>query len=331
MNDTTLIDEFISRYSLVIHEQEFTCRLETEIKNTDALIFSVITAENNLIPENEISLKFKEIDTQFFHVDKSFLRECFSSIVMGKKPSAGFEFLRLSGLLKLYFPWLDKCYGVEQNEYHAHDVYYHLIYSCDAAVCDSVIRMAALFHDAGKVRAKRKIQKGEDEKDVFYNHEIIGSTITYKTLRYLEFEDAFAQRVSRLVRHHMFHYTSDWSNNAVRRFIRNMKDDLKDLFKLRNADRCGNGKRISTPGKLGEFKRRIMNVIEIDNRLSVKDLEINGNDLMKEFQLSPGPQIGNLLKLLLKYVEEDEENNTRDFLLLKAAEFIKNGNISNHS
>ena len=55
------------------------------------------------------------------------------------KPSVGFEYMRETGLLKLCLPELDLCYGVEQNKYHVHDIYYHSLYACDAAPKDQLV------------------------------------------------------------------------------------------------------------------------------------------------------------------------------------------------
>jgi poly(A) polymerase/tRNA nucleotidyltransferase (CCA-adding enzyme) len=241
-----------------------------------------------------------------------------TNIVTGKRPSAGFEFLRLTCLLESYFPWLYVSYGVEQNEYHAHDVYYHLVYSCDSAENKLHLRLAALLHDAGKVKSKRKIQKGEDEKDVFYNHEVIGSKMSYRILKNLGFEKELYKKVSRLVRNHMFHYTDEWTNSAIRRFIKTAGDDMADLFLLRDADRSGNGKRIKTPSKIRQLKKRIDEVIRYDNRFTVKNLDISGKNLIEELEMSPGPEMGNILGELLIWVLEDMERNNYSDLIAKA-------------
>ncbi len=319
-----LIYKLFKKYGITI---EKNCIKIQQLPDTpapfDALLFAgLISAYKKDLNDDFIEYIIEHKDL-FKKIHNDNLGRALSFIVMGELPSKAFEFLRKANLLETYYNWLYKCYGVEQNEYHAFDVYYHLIYSCDAAVKELKIRLAALFHDSGKVKAKRKIKNGEDEKDVFYNHEIIGATITYKTLKKLGFDINVCKTESKLVRNHMFHYTDQWSDGAVRRFIKKHKNYMEDLFKLRDADRRGNGKRINTPAKIKEFKQKIKKVIEYDKRLTVKDLNINGNDLMNTLDLPPSPAIGKILNHLLKIIENEPEQNNYDFLIKEAKKYLE--------
>mgnify|MGYP001550662048 CR=1 FL=1 len=316
------ISLLIKRYKLNLKKNISSNFLDKiSINKLDGLLIACLITNLETDIEKDIINFFIDNKNEFVINNLNILGRGLSFIVSGKNPSKGFEFLRMTGLLEIYYGWLFKCYGVEQNEYHAHDVYYHLVYSCDAAVNEQPIRLSALFHDSGKVKAKRKINTGEDEKEVFYNHEIIGATITYKTLKTLGFDISICKQVSKLVRNHMFHYTDDWSDSAVRRFIKKAGNNMNNLFKLRDADRKGNGKRISTPAKIKEFKKRINKVIEYDKRLTVKDLDINGNHIMKKLDLEPGPVLGKILRYLLLLVEENPEYNNFDILLKEAVEY----------
>ncbi len=121
------------------------------------------------------------------------------------KPSVGLEYMRTTGILKLFLPELDSCHGVEQNKYHIHDVYYHSLYSCDAAPMDRPrIRLAALLHDIGKVKTRR-LGAGGDY--TFYNHEVVGARQVRKLMRRLKFSNDDMDYVENLVLNHMFHYT----------------------------------------------------------------------------------------------------------------------------
>ncbi len=166
-----------------------------------------------------------------------------------EKPSVGLEYMRKSGLMELFLPELARCYGVEQNKYHLYDIYYHSVYSCDAAPRGNYpIRLSALLHDIGKLPT---IRKGDDGENTFYNHEVVGSRMTRKIMTRLKFSNEDIQRVVNLVNNHMFHYTDEWTDGAVRRFMRKVgMENLEELFLLRRADREGNGMRGGLPAPI---------------------------------------------------------------------------------
>ncbi len=235
-------------------------------------------------------------------------------------PSVGFEYLRESGLLDLMIPELARCYGVVQNKYHMYDIYYHSIYSCDAAPSGNhIVRIAALLHDIGKVATRRE---GDDGDYTFYNHEVIGSRIAKKILSRLRFSNEEISRITNLISNHMFHYTDEWTDGAVRRFMRKVGvENIDDLFMVRFSDREGNGMRGGLPAPIGKLRRRMERVIEEENAITVKDLDIDGHVLMNEFSITPGPTIGKILNHLLELVLDEPEINERDILLEKAREY----------
>ena len=222
-------------------------------------------------------------------------------------------------------PELSRCYGVVQNRFHKYDVYYHNIYSCDAVDSDNLnVRIAALLHDIAKPQTKRGKAEDEENENSFYNHEIIGARTSYHILKRLKFPNDDIKKITHLIKHHMFYYTDQWTDGAVRRFLRNAGvENLKDLFALRDADRIGNGSKSGIPKAFLDFKDRIKEILEIDSALKVKDLDIDGNILMKELTLKPGPIIGEILNYLLEIVLDNPEINKRDTLLEKAKEYYQ--------
>ena len=232
-------------------------------------------------------------------------------------PSIGFERMRESGLMGLFLPELAAGYGLVQNKYHLYDIYYHSIYSCDAAPKnDPVLRLASLLHDLGKVPTRRPAEGGEY---TFYNHEVIGARIARRVMKRLKFSNEEIERVTNMVVNHMFHYTDEWTDGAVRRFMRKVGvENLKDILEIRMADRRGNGMRDGIPQPIRELLRRIDRVIEAENAITVRDLDIDGHVVMEEFDVKPGPIIGHILNELLELVLDDPEMNTRPGLLEKA-------------
>lgn len=256
------------------------------------------------------------------------IRDEFMKILLNSpKPSVGIELMRKNGLLDIFFPELLECYGVAQPKFHTHDVYNHLLRAVDIA--EDKVKLAILFHDIGKP------QKSTGDGH-FYGHDIKSAEITSKVMKRLRFSNAEIDRTVRLVKNHMFYYPHDtngipenkneesnfnqWSDSAVRRFIRRVGEDLiEDLFALRIADAMSNPKGVFDPTEIVKLQERISEVRQKDMVLNVEDLDITGYDLMG-IGIRSGPEMGSILSQLLELVIEDPKINERDVLLKKAKE-----------
>ncbi len=231
-------------------------------------------------------------------------------MLSAKKPSIGFELMRKSGLLRLIIPELEDCYGVKQPpKFHKYDVYWHSLYSCDASPQgNTILRLAALLHDIGKPSCKVGY--------TFYNHDKVGVKMTEHILKRLKFSNDDIKKITSLISHHMFNYSSEWSDAAVRRFIRRVGgvDNVKDLFTLRESDAKGMEREIESE-YLMELQKRIDKIIEEENALDISDLKVDGNDVMRVLKIPPGPQVGRVLHFLLEKVLDDPKLNQRDTLL----------------
>lgn len=249
------------------------------------------------------------------------VRDEFNKLLLADNPSVGIDYMRQAGLLELFLPELLQCYNVSQNKFHLHDIFWHSLHSCDAAPKgDLVIRLAALFHDLGKVPTRHV---GEDGEATFYNHEIIGAKMVGRIMKRMRYSNEECERVNTLVANHMFHYTNEWTDGAVRRFMRKVGlDNIDDLIKLRLADRKGNGSREGLPPQITELRNRIAKIIQEENAITVRDLHINGNIIMEQFRLRPGPAIGKILNELLEIVLDDPDKNDSDFLIARAGDIL---------
>ncbi len=246
------------------------------------------------------------------------------------KPSKAIELLREYNILSYLFAELLEGYNIHQNEYHKYDVYYHGLSSCDSSNVDEpIIRLAALFHDIGKPRVRKEVKGTQDNiQNTFYDHENIGARICHGILKRYGFSNNTVKRVSKLVSQHMFHYTGQWTDRAVRRFIKKVGNDLSFLLKLREADRLGNGKTKNRESRsIQNLERRINYILEEDSRFSVRDLDINGNDIMDAFDLSSGPIIGDILNFLLDKVLDGSYENEYNQLLEGAELWLKGRDI----
>lgn len=245
-------------------------------------------------------------------IGRKFLGKAFRKIVTGAKPSRGFLALDEIGALSWFFPELAAGKGLAQNRYHSYDIFFHSLYACDAVQGpDLPIRLAALFHDLGKVDTRK--EKGDGEAS-FHNHELVSTRHADKVLRRFGFEPWLVKRVKFLVRNHMFHYTGEWTDRAVRRFMNKVSPELlSDLITLRLADRKGSGKRTALPRAVKDMIRHIHEVRARDAELKVKDLAIDGHTLM-EMGLPAGPDMGRILRVILDRVKAEELPNDKEEL-----------------
>ena len=235
-------------------------------------------------------------------------------MLRARQPSRGFEVLRHAGLLGVWLPELEACVAVPQNRYHAYDVYFHTLHTCDAAPsAKPAVRLAALFHDVGKPRTREEREGGEA---TFYNHQFVGAAMTEEAMNRLRFGRDLTENVTHLVRQHMFDYRPEWTDAAVRRFIRSVGvEHIADLFDLRIADNIGNGLKTGFPHYLEELRARVDAILEAQEALSIRDLAVDGKDVMRVLDLPPSPKVGEILNQLLEEVLENPQLNTRERLL----------------
>jgi len=246
-------------------------------------------------------------------ISKERIRDEFLKIIMAEGAAEGIEFLRKLELLKYIIPELEEGYKISQNKHHVYDCYEHALRSLDYAAkkkFNKYVRIAALLHDIGKPRSK----EGEGADSTFYNHEIIGARMTFQILNRLKFSKKDIEKITKLVRYHLFYYNVDEVGEAsVRRLIRNVGlENMDELLEVRMADRIGSGCPKAEPYKLRHMRYIIEKVSQ--DPISVKMLKVSGNDVMKVLNIKAGPQIGWVLGVLLSYVLADPEKNKKSFL-----------------
>jgi tRNA nucleotidyltransferase (CCA-adding enzyme) len=241
------------------------------------------------------------------------VRDELVKLLAAPRASVGIELMRRTGILAIVIPELLEGVGVEQNRFHAYDIYEHTLRTLDAAPAGApVVRLAALLHDVGKPRTRRVV----DGEGTFHDHENVGARMSRQILDRLRFPHAERDRVSHLVAQHMFFYTPEWSDAAVRRFIRRVgRENLEDLFRLRRADTEAHGVEAASDGPLEELEARIEAVLAAEEALDVTDLAVSGEDVMKVMGIGSGPEVGRILDGLLDRVIEEPGRNTRENLI----------------
>jgi tRNA nucleotidyltransferase (CCA-adding enzyme) len=120
-----------------------------------------------------------------------------------------------------------------------------------------------------------------------------------------------------LIEHHLVCYTPEWSDAAVRRFVRRVgKERLADIFALSRADVRSKGTDASADlAATDELEARVASVVAAKDALSVRDLVVDGQDVMRELRIGPGRKVGEVLECLLEKVIEDPKLNDRETLL----------------
>jgi putative nucleotidyltransferase with HDIG domain len=238
-------------------------------------------------------------------------------LTRSERPSEAFVLMRELGALERILPELDRCAGVEQNEFHPDDVFVHSIKTCDCAPQNNLaVRWAALLHDVGKVDKKKTVTDEKlGDRVVFYGHQLVSAEVAAQVLRRLRYSNVLVGRCAHLIRHHMFDYEPAWKASTVRRFIRRVgEDNLNDLFDLRRADAASRDTQAGARG-LEELEGRIRHELDACHTTRVEDLAVDGRDVMREGAVDGGPEVGKVLSELLEAVLEDPDLNDRETLL----------------
>jgi len=232
-----------------------------------------------------------------------------TKILGAPRPSVAFRMLSDVGLLEVICPELEECKKTPQDKVAAQDVFEHSLATVDATPAgDLVLRLAGLFHDIGKPET---FADGH-----FHQHEFVGEFKARQILRRWKFDRETVAEVTHLIRNHMFWYETHWTDSAVRRFIRKIGlDYIPALFALRRADNIGSGARSPRMYALEALWQRVQEQIAAANAFSLRDLVIDGNDIMRELNIPSSPEVGRILNALFERVLDEPALNTREKLI----------------
>jgi tRNA nucleotidyltransferase/poly(A) polymerase len=279
-----------------------------------------IASELNFTIEVKTLEAIKKNSGLINRIAKERVKEEFFKLLSSSHPYEGVLMFRNSGLMNEIIPELEKTFGVEQkspSRHHIYDVGTHLLMSLKECKSeDPVVRFATLVHDIGKPQTYKIQSNGVI---TFYNHELISTRIAENIADRLKFSNKERDKFVTLVKFHQFTLDEKQTDSAIRRFIKNVgTENIEDMINLRVADRLGGGAK-ETSWRLEEFKKRI---IEVQKQpFSIKDLKIDGNDVMHKLGIKPGPKVGEILEKLFKKVEEKEIPNTKEDLLSELKNF----------
>ncbi len=228
------------------------------------------------------------------------------------------DFLRVAyetGITAYVLPEFDLCMKTEQNNpHHLYTVGEHTLRSMKYIKNDKCLRLAMLFHDIGKPGTASVDEAGISH---FHGHNDLGSEMTKQILRRLRYDNDTIHTVERLVYYHDFR--PELNERSVRRFVAKIGKDLVPSHLLvQKADVLAQStyKQEEKLQRIAETEKIFEGILEREECLSLKDLAIDGRDLI-ENGISQGKEIGEILKKLLEEVIENPELNTKEILLDK--------------
>ncbi len=245
-------------------------------------------------------------------------------LFMASKPSIGLELLQETGVLVYLWPELVEGVGVEQNEWHAYDVWRHSLATLDATPPGNLsLRLAALLHDVGKPRTK--------DGSHFYRHEIVGAEMAEDMLERLRFPNEAVKATKHLVRQHMYAADPELTDAALRRFIGRVgPSTVEHLFALRHADIQGSG--LPKRGGANEaFEARVRAELARKPAFSIRELAVDGEDviaaLVRRGAAPPGfkgdERVGAALRWLFEQVTDEPGRNERSLLLRMLEQYFQ--------
>lgn len=277
------------------------------------------------LSEPEVLKKTASISVERF-------RDEFCKMLLCERPSDSLKLLEKTGILNIFIPEFAVCRNCSQKDsrgFHEFDVADHILYACDGAQKGNLeVKLAAFYHDIGKPECRTTEIVDGEERVHFHGHETKSAQKALASMTALKFPNETIKNVVHLVQEHMFYYEHSWSDAAVRRFIIRVKpENIENLFALRLADIYGMHR---TPLKEGspawnillEFRKRIESVLEKKSALGIKDLAVNGRDLMQE-GIPSGKAMGMILNELFETVTESPAMNEKEKLLALAKNIFR--------
>ncbi|MBU3715734.1 MAG: CCA tRNA nucleotidyltransferase [Candidatus Nanopelagicaceae bacterium] len=257
----------------------------------------------------EVLTAMSEMASRLEIVSAERVHDEFVKIMMSPNPRIGITTLVDSGLCEKFLPEIPKL-RLEIDEHHHHkDVYEHTLTVVEQSMAleerlggpNLVIRLAALLHDIGKPKTRALIDGGGVS---FHHHEVVGARMTKERLKKLRFEHQVVEDVAQLVFLHLrFHGYGggEWSDSAVRRYVRDAGDLLTHLHVLTRADCTTRNKKKaeSLASNYDHLEARIAALMEEEELLKIRP-DLDGHAIMEILGVKAGPIVGKAYEFLLE-------------------------------
>ena len=259
--------------------------------------------------DDEVISAIKAMKERLTIISAERIRDEFVKTLMSADPRRGLMLMVESGLCEFFLPELPTL-RLEIDEHHRHkDVYEHSLIVLEQAIemeerlggPNLTIRLAALLHDIGKPKTRALIEGGGVS---FHHHEVVGSKMTKKRLKELRFDRETIDDVSTLVALHLrFHgYGSgEWTDSAVRRYVRDAGDLLAHLHVLTRADCTTRNvrKAQALAATYDQLESRIEQLAQEEELAAIRP-DLNGNEIIEILGIEPGPIVGKAYDYLLE-------------------------------
>ena len=255
------------------------------------------------------------------------IRDEFIKLMMSNHPRAGISILVATGLAELIIPEIPKL-QLEIDEHHHHkDVYEHSLTVLEQAMAlearlggkNLVIRLSALFHDIGKPKTRALIPGGGVS---FHHHEVVGARLAKERLKKLRFPNEVIDQVELLISLHLrFHGygAGEWTDSAVRRYVRDAGELLTHLHVLTRADCTTRNQRKAErlAATYDELEARIEKLAAEEELAAIRP-DLDGAEVMQLLNLKPSREVGAaldfLLELRLEHGPLGKERATKELL-----------------
>ncbi len=290
-------------------------------------------------PVAEVIIAITDMKERIQIVSAERVRDEFTKLIMGKNPIHGLEILIGTQLADLIIPELPAL-QLEIDEHHKHkDVYEHSLKVLSQAIDlealheptsepDLILRLAALLHDIGKPKTRRFETGGGVS---FHHHEVVGAKIARKRLAALRYPNDVIDSVTKLIELHLrFHGYGDgqWTDSAVRRYVRDAGDELVRLHKLTRADCTTRNQRraMMLAATYDDLEERIAKLQEQEELNSIRP-DLDGEEIMAALGIKPGPIVGKAYNHMLN-IRLDQGPLTKEEALAELQRWWKTQNQS---
>lgn len=278
---------------------------EDRLRSLRACRFATVL-DFNIDHDLKEAIKSQSIDD----ISKERIQDEINKILLAARPSRGIRLLDELNLLESIFPEVKKTVGFDQHSsHHADDVFNHTLKVLDKTPPILEVRMAALYHDVGKIDTFFIDENGEGR---FFGHQSLSEELLIKRLKELKYSKKFIENTSILVKRHMDN-TNTYSKKSIRKLLRNIgEENLINLFALQRADVLSTKHADDSNIDLGlSLLAEVKDDHIPKNR---KEIKINGNDL-KDLGFKEGRELGNTLREIENLIYEEKLiNNKKDII-----------------
>ncbi len=233
---------------------------------------------------------------QLENISAERIQDELNKMLLTVNPDKAIKLLKVTNLLQYVIPEMKQAIKMSQNSFHSMDVFNHTLQVLKNTKPVLVQRLMGLFHDIGKISTRSVTPTGVH----FYEHEHVGSEITEKIMKRLKYPNDIIDAVKTGIENHMrLKHGGDTavhiSDKTLRKFIADVGEQLENVLSLVHADNISHSDTASMPNQIDFVKNRIKS---LEATSSKPKLPINGNDLQKEFNLSPSPIIGKIMSAI---------------------------------